>query len=181
LNSSVQSELTLLSRTFFFSSALLRIVWEGGSNYHPGNVAFRHLVGEAKFDFLNICRSKDEKEKIILLIIAGVQESGGRFIQRDEAMEPWTVLSDEDARKKVRAALRGKTIEDPPSDWEPSEEAYEDWPDAEFGLDDEHDPDGLDMVAGQVDPQDMIVDRGRTWKGPTLLIAHRNCMILTFT
>jgi hypothetical protein len=106
------------------------------------------------------------KRKIEAMIIKAVHESGGRFMKLDKATGLWVELNEEEASAKVRAALREVVAEDPPSDWEPSEEDYQDWLDAEFGMAGsvkEAVPDDLNKDVGFLDlDEDMIVDRGRT-------------------
>jgi hypothetical protein len=151
-----------------------------GPNNNPGNVAFRHLVNEAKFDYLYTYHGNETvKREIESMIIKAVHESGGRFIKLDKTTGCWTELSEEEATAKVRAALREIVAEDPPSDWKPSEEDYHEWQDAEFGMADsvnEPVPDDLNTVVGLLDQDnDMIVGRGRTSQGPKMMLPQQYC------
>jgi hypothetical protein len=98
------------------------------------------------------------------MILRAFHEGGGRFLKRDKTKERWNELNEKEAREKVRAALKGKWTFDSeciPCDWEPSDEDYATWSDAEFGLDNEPVPAGFVEVIGSLETNDMVLDRGR--------------------
>jgi hypothetical protein len=68
---------------------------------------FRLLISFYSDDYQN-AKARDTKSKITQAILASIQESGGRFLRRDEQTDMWCDVGDDKAHEKVSHALRQK-------------------------------------------------------------------------
>ena len=75
-----------------------------GFMYHSGNLRLQELVQE-NFERFEDSRIESKKQ-VSWSVVRKVQAEGGRFLKFDSEREVWTVVSDDNARKKVSHAMR---------------------------------------------------------------------------
>lgn len=76
-----------------------------GVNSHPGNVHYRKLIQNYKVQYVN---SDPAQKKLIMKHVFNIVKQTGRFLRLDPSTEEWTIVSDEESKKKVGQALREK-------------------------------------------------------------------------
>ena len=81
------------------------MVMIGVAYSHVGNRRFRVIVSMNRERYQN-CKSRDAKTRITTEIIKSIRESGGRFLQKNEATGLYEDVGDEYAHEKVSHALR---------------------------------------------------------------------------
>mmetsp|Transcript_24779 Transcript_24779/g.28352 ORF Transcript_24779/g.28352 Transcript_24779/m.28352 type:complete len:229 (+) Transcript_24779:84-770(+) len=77
----------------------------GMTNNHAGNKRYREEVEKTK-PMYHSCSTKTEKKGVSELLVAYVQEYGGRFLMKDPETKQWFVGPQNAARKKASQALR---------------------------------------------------------------------------
>ena len=77
----------------------------GLTNNHIGNIKYREEVEKVKPMYFS-CMTKSEKKEVSELLVAYVQDYGGRFLEKDPDTGEWVLASDRAARKKASQALR---------------------------------------------------------------------------
>ncbi len=92
----------------------------GLTNNHAGNIRYREEVEKVKPMYFS-CRTKSEKKEVSELLVAYVQDYGGRFLEKDPDTKKWILASPKAARKKASQALRE-------TKWKQSKEKKEDKP-----------------------------------------------------
>lgn len=78
----------------------------GYSHHHPGNIWYRKLVLQHQKIYKKL--DNNEKTAMSMKVVAQVQESGGRFLKRDETAwgQKYYIVPHATARLKVSQALR---------------------------------------------------------------------------
>jgi len=76
----------------------------GLTNSHVGNKRFRDVVAEYQLEYLKA--RKNDKKGIARKIVARIDESGGRFLQRSVSSNVWSIASEKRALEKTSQALR---------------------------------------------------------------------------
>lgn len=77
----------------------------GMTNNHAGNVRYREEVEKVKPMYFG-CKTKNEKKEVSELLVAYVEDYGGRFLQKDPETKEWVLAPPKAARKKASQALR---------------------------------------------------------------------------
>ncbi len=77
----------------------------GLTNNHSGNIRYREEVEKVKPMYFS-CLTKSEKKEVSELLVAYVQDYGGRFLEKDSESGEWVIASQSSARKKASQALR---------------------------------------------------------------------------
>jgi len=77
----------------------------GGTNKHVGNIKFRKLAGEYKFEYRN-APTKARKTQISTLVLEKVYSYGGRFLEQNKESNQWEDTPKKRARTKVAQILR---------------------------------------------------------------------------
>lgn len=77
----------------------------GGTNNHPGNIRYRDEVEKVKPMYFS-CNTKNEKKEVSELLVAYVEDYGGRFLIKDRETNEWILATAKQARKKASQALR---------------------------------------------------------------------------
>ena len=94
------------SKVFCIPSDLDVLLGRGGqTNNHSGNIKYREEVEKVKPMYFS-CMTKSEKKEVSELLVAYVQDYGGRFLEKDPDTGEWMLASDRAARKKASQALR---------------------------------------------------------------------------
>ncbi len=93
----------------------------GGTNNHPGNIRYRDEVEKVKPMYFS-CNTKNEKKEVSELLVAYVEDYGGRFLIKDKETNQWILATAKQARKKASQALRE-------TKWKTSKEKNDDVPD----------------------------------------------------
>lgn len=75
----------------------------GGSNHHPGNIAYRAYILKLQPTYKGLDR--DDKTAMSEQVVQWVQQKG-RFLKRESKSSPWYIVTDATARQKVSQALR---------------------------------------------------------------------------
>ncbi|KAL3926892.1 MAG: hypothetical protein SGBAC_013294 [Bacillariaceae sp.] len=77
----------------------------GGSNHHPGNIAYRRRILDLQPKYKTLDR--DDKTTMSENVVKWLQEERrGRFLKRESKASPWYIVTDATARQKVSQALR---------------------------------------------------------------------------
>lgn len=77
----------------------------GGSNHHPGNIAYRRRILDLQPKYKALDR--DEKTTMSEDVVKWLQEERrGRFLKRESKASPWYIVTNATARQKVSQALR---------------------------------------------------------------------------
>ena len=78
----------------------------GGTNNHPGNVAYRKLIAEQKEEYA--ASTKGDKANFSNRIVQNVRDSDppGRFLEKNESTGLWDDIGDYRAREKTSQCLR---------------------------------------------------------------------------
>ena len=77
----------------------------GLTNNHAGNIRYREEVEKVKPMYFK-CMTKAEKKEVSELLVAYVEDYGGRFLIKDEETSNWMLAPFKAARKKASQALR---------------------------------------------------------------------------
>jgi hypothetical protein len=77
----------------------------GGSNHHPGNIAYRQeiLRLQPEYKLLDRDAKTAMSEQVVQWVL---KEKQGRFLKRECKASPWYIVTDATARQKVSQALR---------------------------------------------------------------------------
>lgn len=81
----------------------------GKSNRHAGTKRYRGMIEQYKPEYQSLA-AKIAKTNLSRSIIAQIQNSGGRFLKKDDASRNYYVLSTVETTKKVSQALREKKV-----------------------------------------------------------------------
>merc|ERR1712113_804580 len=103
----VQGKSTAVAEAAFCEPTDLDVLLGRGglTNNHAGNVRYREEVEKVKPMYFS-CRTKNEKKEVSELLVAYVQDYGGRFLEKDQTTKKWILASAKAARKKASQALR---------------------------------------------------------------------------
>ncbi len=94
------------TKTFCEPTDLDVLLGRGGlTNNHAGNIRYREEVEKVKPMYFS-CLTKSEKKEVSELLVAYVQDYGGRFLEKDPETKEWVLASETAARKKASQALR---------------------------------------------------------------------------
>jgi len=98
--------IAVTGNTFCEPTNLDVLLGRGGlTNNHAGNIRYREEVEKVKPMYFS-CRTKNEKKEVSELLVAYVQDYGGRFLEKDPNTKRWILASPKAARKKASQALR---------------------------------------------------------------------------
>jgi len=79
----------------------------GRTNHHPGNRLYREIISKMKTVYRTI-GEKNKKTDLSRNIVDHVCSYGGRFVNKDEKIQRYYILTLTEARKKASQALREK-------------------------------------------------------------------------
>eukprot|EP00547_Thalassionema_nitzschioides_P004648 CAMPEP_0194214202 /NCGR_PEP_ID=MMETSP0156-20130528/15339_1 /TAXON_ID=33649 /ORGANISM="Thalassionema nitzschioides, Strain L26-B" /LENGTH=202 /DNA_ID=CAMNT_0038942421 /DNA_START=123 /DNA_END=731 /DNA_ORIENTATION=+ len=81
----------------------------GKSNRHAGTKRYRGMIEQHKAEYQSLT-AKIAKTNLSRNIIAQIQNTGGRFLKKDDVSQNYFVISPVETTKKVSQALREKKI-----------------------------------------------------------------------
>merc|ERR1712038_1042304 len=116
-----ESDVTQNTKMYCEPTELDVLLGRGGlTNNHAGNIRYREEVEKVKPMYFS-CKTKPEKKEVSELLVAYVQDYGGRFLVKDPETNRWMLAPMKAARKKASQALRE-------TKWKQSKEKKEESP-----------------------------------------------------